>query len=338
LTMEITIRNGFNKKPFLQYLDYILTCGGGEVSFRQGAFKSSGFGELKWEEAAVYAFELGSKELSKKWFSYLEKNELKNPVYTNKSGWSENYKPDDTLKPTVKKGFRITGEFSIHNSLIIATDDVRFHISGEKPPHKTHLTNSSGEALLTGKSLKGPIRHRALKILNTIKNGKTESEVAGIIDNLFGYVNEKTKEQKPSRVRSYETTIKDASTKQKQPRIKIDRFTGGTIEPALMEIQPLWHEKENISLVFEVSDCTKSEAALMLLVMKDLFTGDLPIGGLKSVGKGFLKGTVLKAQGEVQGYGVLDVSFNEKGINLGNASLVPVINNWINIISTNDRK
>ena len=217
----------------------------------------------------------------------------------------------------------IEGVFAIKDSLIIRSDGDQTN-SDIKAPDSTHLKNTKGEALLTAKTQKGAIRHRAQRIMNTIRQSSSEE----LINSLFGYVDvdESIKEAKPSRIKSFETKVENADQKQVQPRIKIDRFTGGTVEHALMQSQPLWHKSEAFTLRFEIGKCTEAEAALMLLVMKDLFNEDLPIGGEKAIGRGVLTGKELSVNGIIGGQ-KFDLSFNSKGIT--DASKIQIVNGWV---------
>jgi CRISPR/Cas system CSM-associated protein Csm3 (group 7 of RAMP superfamily) len=138
-------------------------------------------------------------------------------------------------------------------------------------------------------------------------------EVEAKLKNLFGYVevddeddDEKAKEktslakspdtpkQPPAargRVRIEETLIENV-VREVQTRIKIDRFTGGTIHGALFEMMPLWqmNNDDAVHIVMTVEDYKDWEAGLFLYVLKDLWTGDLAIGGEKNVGRGVLQG------------------------------------------------
>jgi CRISPR/Cas system CSM-associated protein Csm3 (group 7 of RAMP superfamily) len=90
-----------------------------------------------------------------------------------------------------------------------------------------------------------------------------------------------------------------------QTRVKIDRFTGGAFESALFSEQPLFGNKDTrVELDFTIrppapdprdlqqtpNHVKRSEIGLLLLLLKDLWTGDLPIGGEASVGRGRLRG------------------------------------------------
>jgi len=311
LNAEITLRSGFDRNLFLDFLFFMIQKGK-EERYQQGAFKSSGFGILKWSDIKIYEFDFpGKGEL---WFKYLQStdgNSLTNIYHNN----------DCTLKTIEKNILTIEGDFSIKNSLIIRSDGDQTN-STVKAPDKTHLKDSTGKALITGKSVKGAIRHRALKILNTIGNSHPDN----LIDHLFGYVNEDTKNAEPARLKSFEERIENAEQTQIQPRIKIDRFTGGTIEHALMQSQPLWHKNENFSLKFEITDCNETEAGLILLVMKDLMTEDLPVGGEKAIGRGILKGSKLTVKGKMENE-ELNLVFDENGIT--DKEKVKIVNGWV---------
>jgi hypothetical protein len=74
-------------------------------------------------------------------------------------------------------------------------------------------------------------------------------------------------------------------------RVKIDRFTGGAFESALFTEQPAVGKPETrVTLDLTLRNPANAEVGLLLLLLKDLWTGDLPIGGESGVGRGRLKG------------------------------------------------
>jgi CRISPR/Cas system CSM-associated protein Csm3 (group 7 of RAMP superfamily) len=76
-----------------------------------------------------------------------------------------------------------------------------------------------------------------------------------------------------------------------QNRVKIDRFTGGSFPTALFSEQPVWGKQDTaLTAKITVQQPTKAHIGLVLLLLKDLWTGDLPLGGEISVGRGRLKG------------------------------------------------
>jgi len=161
-------------------------------------------------------------------------------------------------------------------------------------PDAVHM-KSLDDWILTGTSLKGAIRARAERIVNTLGK-KTE-----IIDELFGKVDDENRSKVGDENRSDDAKKGRIQVKESilprfvaelQTRIKIDRFTGGTIETALFDTMPLWsgHDKVVKNIEICVRQYKDHEAGLLLLVLKDLWTGDLAVGGEKNIGRGVFQG------------------------------------------------
>jgi CRISPR/Cas system CSM-associated protein Csm3 (group 7 of RAMP superfamily) len=152
--------------------------------------------------------------------------------------------------------------------------------------HLKSKRQGKDQPVLSGTSLAGVLRHRAERIINTLEKPIT------IIDEIFGpdFSNDKTKEAKASRIIVHESIIND-TTDLVQTRIAIDRFTGGAYHGALFQEQPIFGKgNENLKLEIELRNPHKHEIGLLLLLLKDLWTEDLPVGGTSSIGRGRLKG------------------------------------------------
>lgn len=160
-------------------------------------------------------------------------------------------------------------------------------------------------SVLSGTSLAGVLRHRAERIVNTLHevNSQITQE---IVNDIFGFVtdnkerskseskeNDKKLDAKASRLIVHESIIKD-TTDLVQTRIAIDRFTGGVYHGALFQEQPIFGKgDENLKLEIELRKATQDkdyEIGLLLLLLKDLWTQDLPVGGTSSIGRGRLQG------------------------------------------------
>ena len=79
----------------------------------------------------------------------------------------------------------------------------------------------------------------------------------------------------------------------RQTRNRIDRFTGSTIDSALFCEEPVWQQKRDektVTLKASLKNCSKAEAGLMLLLLKDLWLGNMNIGSGRGVGRGVLRG------------------------------------------------
>lgn len=249
---------------------------------RIGAKTNNGLGKIKLKEYKTYEFDFSKKQDAIAWFKYLYDGSLPEPVNLN-------------VKPfnISKNQFVIDACFTIKNSLIVRSYNIDPNL-----PDTEHI-KSGYDYVLPGSSTKGAIRARAERIVNTL------SKDANIISKLFGMVDEKSKEAKKGRL-LVEETILQGFPSEVQTRIKIDRFTGGTIESALLETKPLFKGKDEayFNLKITIDDYKDHEAGLMLLVLKDLWTGDLPVGGEKAIGRGVLEGKEAK------------VSFNGKEITI----------------------
>jgi hypothetical protein len=78
-----------------------------------------------------------------------------------------------------------------------------------------------------------------------------------------------------------------------QSRIRIDRFTGGVYPGALFDEQPILGQKTSqphLELIFEIRKPENAFIGLLLQLLKDLWTEDLPLGGEAGIGRGRLTG------------------------------------------------
>ncbi len=283
--MEVTLREEFDVELIRQFVMFIVEEGHQDNRYRQGAFVSHDFGKVKWKgtpAVQVFLFYTKGSNDSKRWWKYLENNEVLDPEF------NEKYPYDFAYSFLLKKAntLYIGANFNIKHALMIGgsgksllTDNL----------DKTHIKNSKGDALIPSKSIRGAIRKRAFRILNTlgVENPKA------LIDGLFGYADEKSLRRKRGRIIPTEVSIGKGRVRseQIQNRVKIDRFTGGTVRNALFSTQPVWHCAESFNIGFELIDAKPEEVALILLVMKDLMHEDLAIGGEKNIGRGVMQGS-----------------------------------------------
>ena len=244
-------------------------------TIRLGGKTNSGFGKFSLIEAQtqIYDFDFSNKKDVYYWLTgnLANKKTMDMALLNNR------------FKTTSANLFRINATLDLKNSLII-----RSYPGDPEMPDAVHI-KSGNDPVLTGTSLKGAIRARAERIVNTI--GQSDE----FIKNLFGYVeideNDKLERARKGKVRVNETVM-PRFIAELQSRIKIDRFTGGTIESALFDSMPLFINKDEKvkNIIIEVPKCSNAQAGLLLLVLKDLWSGDLAVGGEKNVGRGVFKG------------------------------------------------
>lgn len=192
----------------------------------------------------------------------------------------------------------IEGEFVLKTSLLVRRRDVSSADSAENIDVVPQI--SGKDYLIPGPSVKGVLRHQAIHILRIL--GKTECA----LENLMGYAHDDGEKHK-SRFFVDEVYISpqnvDAVT---QTRNAIDRFTGTTIDSRLFTEKPLWQTDKNVPSVkirFSITHCQKWEIGLALFLLKDLWTGQVALGGDKAVGRGYLQGC--RADIRLQEHGVL---------------------------------
>ena len=266
--MVLTLREYHSKNiPDLDVLTEKIAdklCAG----LRSGALTTKGFGVVRVPDICVAYYDFSKPDDVKRWL-------LKQPaakVYKGKAG-----------KEMEANTFSVDGEFAFATSLLIRDQSVNEKV-GDKKINAAPM-KSLDEYLIPGSSLKGVLRHRAVWILNEL--GKPVEW----LDNLMGFSDKSS--SKKSRFTVNEVYFKDGVAEQEQTRNRIDRFTGGTIESALFTNRALWQASPNtpvVKLHYEIADCKEWEAGLALFLLKDLWTGNLPLGGEKSVGRGYLKG------------------------------------------------
>lgn len=183
-----------------------------------------------------------------------------------------------------RREFRLTAWLEISDTFLI-----RDAGSGAADPDHVPLADQDGTPFLSGWSLAGALRHRALKILNTLEMPQPEDK----LDALFGpgLSNGRQKPPRGSKLRVRETRLTGHSFTGDplvQTRIQVDRFTGGAMRQHLFSEIPL--TKGGLEVDLRLINPQPAEIGLLLLLLKDLWTEDLPLGGEASIGRGRLKG------------------------------------------------
>ncbi len=182
--------------------------------------------------------------------------------------------------------FTLDGAFELTSSLLIRSGS-----GAADDPDMVHLRSKRGRdemPILSGTSLAGAVRARALRIANTLHGREIG---ASLVDGIFGKQIESSQDEPSgSRLVTRETEI-EGTTDLVHGRVKIDRFTGGAYPQALFFQQPVFGGAgSQVRIPLELRQPQAHEIGLLLLVLKDLWTGDLPLGGESSVGRGRLQG------------------------------------------------
>ncbi|HXK58582.1 MAG TPA: RAMP superfamily CRISPR-associated protein [Acidobacteriota bacterium] len=172
-------------------------------------------------------------------------------------------------------------------------------------PDVVHL-HSAGRPVLPGTGLAGALRAQALRIARLVRES-CDGELW--VDQLFGPRLEENDDSLQgenaiaSRLRISESFIENGEAR-RQVRIAIDRFTGGVVPGALFDEQV--HRGGKLQVRLELRNPDDPEIGLLLFLLKDLISGEIPVGGASSVGRGILHGTAEVRLPEGKVYGVAE--------------------------------
>ena len=270
LRMEITLREMYEQAIFLKVIATLVKALK-ENKISVGAMTTKGFGRIKLVNEELRVLNFKQKEHVLAWLSsdYF-------------SVESQNLLLDDAMM-TEEHDFIIRGSFALKSSLL-----VRSYSGDTKMPDAVHI-ESNGEPVLPGTSLKGALRHRAFRIYNVLGGRNKE-----LLYDLWGWADDKGDDRRKMRSRLIIEEVKISHVKPEvHSRIKIDRFTGGVMRAALFDSMPLWSKdtnQETTAIVMRIKDYQDWEAGLLLLLLKDLWNEDLPVGGEKNIGRGLWRG------------------------------------------------
>ncbi|MCC7209692.1 MAG: hypothetical protein IT323_20445 [Anaerolineae bacterium] len=272
LRFELVIAESDDEKELLSALAAALH-GLNEITL--GARKRRGYGRVRVTGWQVRQFDLRTLEGLSEWIRYggepLSTKAVHEDIFTA-LGVGADF-------PDHRRLFSLDAQFELRGSVLIrASSDVA---------DMGHL-RSSGLPVLSGTSLAGAFRARAAKIARTI--GIADAET--LVDDMFGVFGDTVsgkQASRASRVSVEESQIVDGESERwVQSRVSIDRFTGGALDTALFSQQPHFGGRTGIKLTLREPE--DHEIGLLLLVFKDLWTGDLPLGGESSIGRGRLRG------------------------------------------------
>lgn len=288
LRFELLIREGDNASaPKLALATALAGLSDGNITL--GVRKSRGYGQVCVRQWRVKSYDLTKPDGLLDWIEHGDKP-LDEPPHR--------VKPDAAVLAALgvsapvddhRQSFEVRAEFSLDGSLLVRSGGGQ----DDKGPDMVHLRakqpGRNVAPVLSGTSLAGVLRARAMKVARTLgSNDKAQA----LIDNMFGVEVSPSIQPKASRVIVRETVLHKVNMDLVQDRVSIDRFTGGARESALFNEQPAFGGEGSIvsvelRLIIKPEDY---EIGLLLLLLKDLWTGDLALGGESSVGRGRLKG------------------------------------------------
>lgn len=297
LTMEITIRQQNVANPIdLCYVHNEYAVNGdcyGELAatladlltggVSVGALTTKGYGKIADKEAVkVYDFDFTEPKAAERWLTYISEDKLQAASYVGKG--ASTFAPDN---------FYLEANCALQGALLIRDFDVDDAKQEGDATLSAVQLKSGDDYVIPGTSWKGVLRSRAYKILLQL-TGYDEASARRWLNEIFGFANDTERSGKRSKLSVEETYISPHTlTAMRQTRNRIDRFTGSTIDSALFCEEPVWQRErgaQTVTLKLRLQKCTQAEAGLMLLLLKDLWLGNLNIGSGKGIGRGVLRG------------------------------------------------
>lgn len=175
--------------------------------------------------------------------------------------------------------FEVDGE--IDSALLIRAIAARDY--GEEAQFTEQMRTADGKLLIPATSIKGVVRSQMEKIAKF--KGLPDTE----LERIFGKNADDGKMGYLGFIHFFDTIV-DGEERPVQKRIHIDKFTGGVIYGKLFNETPVTG-KLHIRIDLEQED--KRAAGLLLMALRDLGLGILPLGSGSSIGRGFMTGTQL---------------------------------------------
>ncbi len=203
--------------------------------------------------------------------------------------------------------------------------------------HSPRPGQPAGVPVIPGTSWAGVLRSQAQRIAATLAAAVqpaapqpaaqpvASAVVQALVDGMFGpsQVRSQDRHTPASRLVVDESEVTGGCLVT-QPRVKIDHFTGGASESALFSEQALFGGQDGqVELVLHLRPAPPAdplqpdrpavdpaEIGLLLLLLKDLWTGTLRVGGEAGIGRGRLRG--LSACLEVDGQKVAEFKRSEQ--------------------------
>lgn len=307
------IRSGFDLiffKDAVLFIQQVLA-----TDFSVGAKTRNGYGRIELERFRYKLFDYTKAEAFEEWEKYLKSGDFKDEFANLEAIYFKYSSPKKiafNLNLAIKSQF-ITGE------MVMDTNDV----------DKKQSQRQNGDFILKGEAAKNALSHRAYRILNSVSN-RNEVWVNQLMLYVFGEDLSGNEKHKPAHLKVNESDFKNVVA-EKQTRIKISRFTGGTVKGALAESMPIHSTdktRPNITLAFELNEEPENSnfsnaVTLMLMLIKDLFTEDLPIGGEKATGKGIMSGCESSIE-----INQTTIQIDKNGIDNENAHLIQPFNSF----------
>ena len=226
-----------------------------EGSLRLGAKTRRGLGRTAAKDIAVARMDMSNPTDVDKWIDF---------DWGNLAGRDS---LGGTAMPTAPRrdvrlhvGFRIPGSILIRSYSVTPGEADAVHLQW------------AGKSMIPGTSWGGALAGAMRSIGEQLG---ASDRVKECVRDLFGFVGEKPRGARPSRIWIEDSEVKGGTTME-YTRNKIDRFTGGVVDGALFTEGP--HFGGAVDLELRIEGPQLHEVALVLLAIRDIGAGVQPVG------------------------------------------------------------
>ena len=282
--LELVIRQNDDEQEMLSQLKKIFN-GWHKKEIRMGSKKSRGYGEIS-------LVEVKKKEFTKDnilQYKYAYDEECKKAQKDDKLSWEIISLSD--LSYDCSKYVKITVPLKLEGGI-----SIRKYAAKKGEPDFVHVT-ANGKPVIPGTSFAGAIRHRMKEMLMELGALNWET----IINHVFGYVPQDGTNGNAciSNVIIGECVLEGAK-KLTMVRNGISRFESGAKESALFKEVSYVGGTTKLEILVKKTDDVSEIIGLLLLVLKDVQNGFLPVGGQTAVGRGLFTVNEKENGGEIE--------------------------------------
>lgn len=249
-----------------------------------GARKSRGYGRCLVTEWRVREFDLARPESFLDWIAEGDRP-LESSSVTRGATACEALQVG-SLPADRRHRFCLLATFEVDGSLLMGGE------SSADGPDKRHVHSArpgfaAPPPVMTGTGLAGALRARAQAIATTLSVSQERADV--LVDMLFGpRTIRRGGSAWASPLRVAEVVIDEGCDDWVQFRTRLDRWTAGVLPGALFNAQPV--SGGILVMALELRQPTPPAIGLLLLLLKDLWQGDLALGSELGSGRGRLIG------------------------------------------------
>jgi CRISPR/Cas system CSM-associated protein Csm3 (group 7 of RAMP superfamily) len=169
-------------------------------------------------------------------------------------------------------------------------------LSEEKLPDSVAMKNGIGQYIIPGSSLKGLFRSQCQKIVDAVGHDRQ------MIIEIFG--SEKKEhlleddELKCGRLSFNDVVLENVNDQVTYTRNRIDKFTGGVKETALLTEKPV-KARGRMEMVLKKGENCAAQIGLILFVLRDLAVGEVALGSHQGIGRGRIVGEKIMIDNEI---------------------------------------